>query len=110
MTSGDAPVFVHVVLISFRAEATPEQRQQVFADYQGLGEKCGGKDAGILFWQVDHNLDQRKHWHLVEFAVFRDDDAFQRFREHPAHNELTEVLRKIADWAVGDILSTLSVS
>ena len=110
MTSGKPPVLVHVVLISFRTEATQEQRQRIFDDYQVLGERCGGKDAGVLFWQVDHNLDQRKHWHLVEFAVFRDDDAFQRFREHPAHNELTEVLRKIADWAVGDILSTLSVS
>jgi hypothetical protein len=109
MTSSDAPVLVHVVLISFRAEAAPEQRQQIFDDYQELGGKCGGKDAGILFWQVDHNLDQRKHWHLVEFAVFRDDAAFQRFREHPAHTELTVVLRDIADWAVGDILSTLSV-
>jgi len=109
MISGNAPVLAHVVLISFRDHATPEQRQQVFADYQELGEKCGGKDAGILIWQVDHNLDQRKHWHLVEFAVFRDDAAFQRFREHPAHTELTLVLREIADWAVGDILSNLPV-
>jgi hypothetical protein len=109
MASGNAPALVHVVLISFRDHATPEQRRQVFDDYQVLGERCGGKDAGILFWQVDHYLDQRKHWHLVEFAVFRDNEAFQRFRDHPVHTELTLVLREIADWAVGDILSTLAV-
>jgi Stress responsive A/B Barrel Domain len=104
-----APVLVHVVFISFRAEATPEQRDQVLADYQYLGERCGGRAAGILFWQVDRNLDQRKSWHLVELAVFRDDAALQRFRAHPVHVKLTSVLREIADWAVGDINSTLPV-
>jgi hypothetical protein len=102
-------VIVHVVLISFRPYATPEQRQRVLLDYQGLGERCGGKDAGILFWQVDRNLDQRKNWHLVELALFSDEAAFQRFREHPAHAQATSVLREIADWAVGDIHSDLAL-
>lgn len=101
-------MIVHVVLISFRPYATPEKREQVLLDYQALGERCGGKDAGILLWQVDRNLDQRKNWHLVELALFSDDAALQRFREHPAHAQATSVLREIADWAVGDIRSTLS--
>jgi hypothetical protein len=109
MVSRKPPALVHVVLISFRARATPEQRDQILTDYQDLGERCGSRNAGILFWQVDRNLDQRKSWHLVELAVFRDDAALQRFREHPAHVKLTSVLREIADWAVGDISSTLPV-
>jgi stress responsive alpha/beta barrel protein len=103
-------VIIHVVLISFRPDTTPEQRQQVLLDYQALGERCGGKDAGILFWQVDRNLDQRKNWHLVELAAFRDDAALQRFREHSAHAQASSVLREIADWAVGDIRSGLSLN
>jgi len=103
-------VIVHVVLISFRPDTTPEQRHQVLLDYQGLGERCGGKDAGIILWQVDRNLDQRKNWHLVELAAFRDDAALQRFREHPAHAQASTVLREIADWAVGDIRSDLSLN
>ena len=98
-------MLVHVVLISFRPDTSAEQRQQVLLDYQGLGERCGGKDAGIMFWQVDRNLDQRKDWHLVELSAFRDDVALRRFREHPAHVQATSVLREIADWAVGDIHS-----
>jgi hypothetical protein len=109
MASRQASVLVHVVFISFRAEAKPEQYAQILTDYQDLGERCGGRAAGILFWQVDRNLDQRKNWHLVELAVFRDDAALQRFRAHPAHTKLPSVLREIADWAVGDINSTLPV-
>jgi hypothetical protein len=111
MASADRrdPVLVHVVLISFREHATPEQQRQFFDDHQALGERCGGKDAGILFWQVDHNLDQRKAWHLVQLSIFRDDAALQRFREHPAHAQMNSVSREITDWAVGDIHSTLSM-
>jgi quinol monooxygenase YgiN len=110
MAPGQAPVLVHVVFISFRAEATPEQRDQVLADFQDLGERCGGRNAGILFWQVDRNRDQRKNWHLVELVVFRDDTALQRFRAHPAHVRMTSMLREIADWAVGDISSAISIA
>jgi hypothetical protein len=102
------PVLVHVVLISFRDEATTEQRQRIYDDYQDLGERCGGPAAGILFWQVGHNLDQRKNWHLFELALFRDDAALQRFRTHPEHAKITTVLRDIADWVVGDMMSAIS--
>ncbi|HVC50920.1 MAG TPA: Dabb family protein [Stellaceae bacterium] len=101
------PVLVHVLLVSFRAAATAEQRDWVYSACQTLAERCGGRDAGILHWQVDWNLDQRKNWHLVELAVFSDDAALRAFRTHPAHAEMSGVLREIADWAVGDILSTL---
>jgi hypothetical protein len=98
---------VHVVLISFRENASTAQKQWVFSEYQKLAGRCGGKKAGILFWQVDHNLDQRKGWHLIELAIFRDHAALQCFRAHPSHAELTAVLREIADWAVGDLHSSL---
>jgi hypothetical protein len=64
---------------------------------------------GILFWQVDHNLDQRKAWHLVQFSVFRDEAAFERFRARPAHKQMNSISRETADWVVGDILSTVPV-
>ena len=93
----------HAVLVSFREHASKEQREQIAAQYQTLGEVCGGEEAGILFWQAGLNLDQRKNWHIVQFSIFRDSDALQQFRAHPAHTRLTEIMRAIADWAVGDI-------
>ena len=93
----------HAVLVSFREHASKEQRESIAAQYETLGEVCGGEKAGILFWQAGLNLDQRKNWHIVQFSIFRDRDALQRFRAHPAHARLTEIMRSLADWAVGDI-------
>ncbi len=93
----------HVVLISFRLDATETTKQEVYDRYQTLDKDCGGRDAGILFWRVEHNLDLRKNAHLVEIAIFEDDAALQRFRAHPKHRELTNILRETADWWVGDI-------
>jgi hypothetical protein len=107
MPSDPPTSLVHVVLISFRDSASEAQRQAVFARHQGLGDRCGGVAAGILLWRVDWNLDQRKNWHLMELAVFRDEAALQRYRVHPAHVEMTAIFREIADWAVGDIEATL---
>ena len=97
-----AGVLWHVVLISFRPEASEEVRQSVYDAYQVLAEKCGGEEAGIRSFAVERNLDLRKGVHLVELAVFRDDAALQAFRAHPEHTQITDVLRKIADWQVGD--------
>ncbi|MDP3935051.1 MAG: Dabb family protein [Candidatus Giovannonibacteria bacterium] len=95
----------HIVLISFRQGAPQAARQEIYDRYQTLDEDCGGKEAGILFWKVDWNLDLRKNVHLVERASFESAEALQTFRRHPKHEELTDILSQIADWQVGDVPS-----
>ncbi len=99
----------HVVLISFKPEASDAVRQEIYKRYQTLDGDCGGKDAGILFWKVGHNLDLRKNVHLVEIAVFEDDAALHAFRLHPKHKELTDILSQVADWWVGDVSHPFSI-
>jgi quinol monooxygenase YgiN len=93
----------HVVLLSFRPGTPETVRHEVFNRYQTLASDCGGADAGILFFAVHENLDLRKNVHLVEIAVFENEAALQRFRQHPKHGELTNILRVHADWQVGDL-------
>lgn len=95
---------VHVVLISFKQETPEPARQKIYEMYQTLDRDCGGKEAGVLFWKVAHNLDLRKGVHLVEVAVYTNNDALQAFRTHPKHTEFTNLLRKVADWQVGDMM------
>lgn len=92
----------HAVLVSFRDHVSEAQREKIITKYKKLGEMYGGEKEGILFWQAGLNLDQRKSWHVVQFAIFRDNDALQRFRSHPAHAELSEIMRSLGDWVVGD--------
>ncbi len=98
---------LHIVLISFRLDAPDSARQKAYGMLLTLGDDCGGKEAGILFFTVDNNLDLRKNVHLVEVAIFKDNEALQKFRNHPKHAALTEILRDIADWQVGDIKTEL---
>ncbi len=95
-------MLVHTVLISFKPEAPAAAKEKVFDLFQTLAERCGGPGAGILYFEVKHNLDLRKGVHLVEVAIFTDNASLQRFRVHPAHMELTNLLREHADWQVGD--------
>jgi hypothetical protein len=103
------PALWHTVLISFKTETPEEVRQEIYDRYQTLDKDCGGVGAGILFWEVKRNLDTRKNVHLVEIAVFTNNDALQAFRRHPKHKELTDILCKVADWQVGDIVCPFPV-
>lgn len=98
-------LLIHTVLISFRVNTPEHVRREVHTAYQTLGEECGGARAGIVYWRVDWNLDTRKGVHVVEVVIFRDNEALQAFRSHPAHTRVTNVLSEHADWVVGDIHS-----
>jgi hypothetical protein len=94
----------HIVLISFKNSTPAAVRKDVYDRYQTLAEDCGGKEAGILSWRVAKNMDLRNGVHLVEVARFSDNDALQRFRAHPKHKEITDILCNVADWQVGDFM------
>ncbi|HVV15514.1 MAG TPA: Dabb family protein [Candidatus Paceibacterota bacterium] len=95
----------HIVLISFYDSAPEEKKKEVYDRFQTLAEECGGKEAGILYFQAGHNLDMRKNVHLVVIGLFRDNEALQTYRNHPKHREHNEILREIADWQIGDLMT-----
>jgi hypothetical protein len=106
---GKRLTYLHVVLISFRADSNVNDRAAALVRHGSLGEQCGGRAAGILHWQVAENLDQRKGWHAVEFAIFADRMSFEAFRRHPAHVMAGTYLSEIADWAIGDLETDLAI-
>ncbi len=98
---------VHTVHIRFKEGTPQEVKEKALNLYQTLGEECGGRKAGILYWSVRPNLDLRKGVELVEFVIFTDNDALQAFRVHPAHQEIFTLMREHADWTVGDTMEYL---
>lgn len=94
----------HAVLISFGSDVPEEMREEIYTKYQTLDRACGGEEAGILFWKVEKNLDLRKNVHLVELAIFKDNNALQAFRFHPGHKEITDLVSASPQtkWWVGD--------
>ena len=94
--------FAHVVLISFYDGVPQERRATLLRRLEEMGDACGGEDAGVEYWKATWNLDQRKAYHILQFAIFSDEHKFQEFRAHPAHMAFSNELREIADWVVGD--------
>lgn len=98
-------ILAHLVMIKFYDNVSEEIRRKILNQYSSIAEDCGGQDAGILFFEVKPNLDQRKNWHLAELAFFTGPEALEAFRVHPKHKEITDILRETADWVVGDFMT-----
>ena len=96
--------YCHAVLISFKPETDEASRETTELLLQNLGKNCGGEQAGILFWKVEKNLDQRKGVHLVELGIFANLSAYELFRVHPNHHSVGRALSLVADWKIGDII------
>jgi len=86
-----------MVLIFWQPDAPQETCEEILADYQTLAEECGGREAGIRFFHVSPNIDNRKGEGLVELAVYDDAESFQAFRTHPAHVAIANKLSQVAD-------------
>ena len=95
-------MYWHVVLISFRVGVTESRRNEVLEKLRCLGENCGGRQAGIISWKVEWNLDLRKGVNLVEVGIFENEAAFRVFCAHERHKKIGKVLGKVADWKIGD--------
>jgi hypothetical protein len=96
----------HIVLISFLPNISQDIKDEIALRYATLGDDCGGKKEGILFWSAKPNMDTRKNIHLIEVAIFKDKDSFENFKNHPKHKEVVELLKTSADWSVGDTIES----
>ncbi|WP_311210864.1 MULTISPECIES: Dabb family protein [unclassified Aeromicrobium] len=57
---------------------------------------------GVLEWTVRLSDDRRKGRILVENGLFESQEAFEAFRVHPQHVQVSTVMRDLADWWIGD--------
>ena len=98
-------VLYHVVLFKLHQDAPAGMKKRAFELYQQLKEDTGGDEAGVLYFELKENMDLRKGVEWVELAVFRNNDALQAFRKHPAHTTVADIMSQIGDWFVGDFMS-----
>jgi hypothetical protein len=77
----------HVVMFSWTAEATPQQKQRVLTELRalpalmkGLRSYHAGPDAGLAAGNFD----------FAVVADFEDAESFAAYRDHPAHRAVVE--------------------
>jgi heme-degrading monooxygenase HmoA len=93
------PGYRHVVIFRLHDTCGPRERDEALALLRGLDQL-----PGIREWRVEASLDGRKGLMVVEVGLFDDAQAFQAFRESPAHARVSARMQEISDWWVADYL------
>ena len=86
--------FHHVVLFRLKADADP-QRALAALD-------AAKPTSGLISWQVERSIDERKGPVIAELAVFESAEAFVAWRDSTLHQTAAAELRMLADWLVAD--------
>jgi len=58
--------------------------------------------AGLVSWQVERSLDERKGPVIAQVSVFASVDAFHAWRDSELHQASGAHMREVADWLVAD--------
>jgi heme-degrading monooxygenase HmoA len=86
--------FHHVVLFRLKDGVDPERARKIV--------DSGRPTSGLVSWQVERSIDERKGAVIAEVAVFESAETFQAWRESPLHQAVASQLSEIADWWVAD--------
>ena len=89
----------HIVMFKFRPGVAEDQRREAVRKLAELGTKV----PEIREWSVGAHIDTgRKAWDMVQVSGFEDFAALDRYRVHPEHVSVRDLLAQVADWAVVD--------
>jgi heme-degrading monooxygenase HmoA len=86
--------FHHVVLFRLNDGVDPEHARSVV--------DSGRPTSGLVSWEVQRSIDERKGAVIAEVAVFESAEAFHIWRESPLHRAVAAQVREFADWLVAD--------
>lgn len=61
--------------------------------------------SGVISWSVARSIDTRKGTVIAEVAVFESFNAFEHFRDSPAHRAAGQYMASVSDWVIADWLN-----
>jgi hypothetical protein len=89
----------HVVLCKFRTSASEEKRENAVNALNALGQSI----SEIREWSMGKQaLPSRTAYDLAIVSGFENAEALERYRNHPDHMRVKNLLTEIAELAVVD--------
>lgn len=88
------PHFHHVVLFKLHDDADPDAAIAALNDARPT--------SGLVSWQVERSLDERKGPVIAQISAFTSVDAFHAWRDSELHQAAAAHLREVSDWLVAD--------
>ncbi|ATB35623.1 hypothetical protein CYFUS_001037 [Cystobacter fuscus] len=92
----------HIVLFKFKPGITWREPDALAAEQSS--HQVGERVPDLLHWQAGRNISRRDIAH--DFAVIgllHDQEALQRYLDHPFHQESAARWREISTWVIADI-------
>lgn len=93
----------HIVLFKFKPEFGWDDQITQLAERKAAD--VGARVPELKEWRTGRNISARPA--AYDFAVMgllADEDALQRYLDHPFHQESVRLWRTISDWVVADLL------
>jgi heme-degrading monooxygenase HmoA len=84
----------HVVLFKVHDGADPDRVRRVL--------DAARPTSGLVSWQVERSIDERKGAVVAEVAVFESASSFAAWRDSELHQAAAAEVRQLADWLVAD--------
>ncbi len=88
----------HIVLFRVYADAPASTVEKAITTLMSLETNV----PGLLEYRVERSLDERKGIVIVENALFESRTALRLFRESEEHQAVSEILKGMSDWWIGD--------
>lgn len=86
--------FHHVVLFRMADDADIDAAMAVL--------EAAEPASGLVSWQIERSVDERKGRVVAELAVFESADAFRNWRDSHLHETAAAHMRGVSDWLVAD--------
>lgn len=91
----------HIVIFKFREGVTRDDPRA--AEVYALLAQLPGLIPEVRGWEQGHNVSGRDiAYDLALYSTFDDQEALQRYSDHPAHRAVVDRLREICTWHVVD--------
>ena len=90
----------HIILFKLYEGTDSQKEAKAVSLLKALGE--GNEE--ILEWRIARSIDTRKGIIVIENGLFKNEEAYERFRKSDKHQETVSFMSQIADWTVGDYI------
>jgi hypothetical protein len=91
----------HIVVFKFRDGVTRVD-PRVVEVYNQLAQ-LPGRIPEVLAWEQGHNVSGRDiAYDMALYSSFENQEALQRYSDHPAHRAVVDRLREICTWHIVD--------
>jgi hypothetical protein len=94
----------HTVIFTFYPTTTEDEKQEVIARLQAMGEYLT-RELRVTNWVVARHIPETfnaRRSHLLQDGVFPDLETLHHHSESEAHHHVVELTPKVCDWMTVD--------